>query len=72
MVEQTNMKKIRKELSKKLDVNVDKDYVLHSLGPKTPMDRKISKSGKASKSRPRNEDKENSDNKSSKKKIIHR
>lgn len=70
------MKKIRKELCKKLDINIDekhKEYAQVISSVKTPMERKISKSNKTSKARLKREDeKENSDSKSSKKRIIHR
>ena len=74
--ENANMKKMRRQLCKKLDINIDEKHREYAqvLGcVKTPIDRKISKSNKSSKGKlKREEDKENSDSKSSKKKIIHR
>lgn len=50
------MKKIRKELTKKLDINIDEKHKEYFQIVKTPMERKISKSHKGSKSRLKKED----------------
>lgn len=74
-----NFKKFRKEMCKKLEVNLDEKHREMMLQqqqthiPRTPLDRKTSKSQKGSKARliPKKDD-DNYELKSSKKKISHK
>lgn len=71
--ENSNFKKLRKEIGKKLEVNIDdkhREYVQNAHHPRTPLDRKTSKSTKASKKTLKRNEDENCElnNRSSKKK----
>lgn len=65
-----NFKKVRKELSKKIEVNVEekhKDLALQ-VQPRTPMDRKVAKQSKVPKIKLKKEE-DYVESKSSKKKM---